>query len=182
MKKIIKTITDGPQSCTMNLYSQEIGQYDRKDFLNKKDVTIRRLTSDDWGRLEQLRDKRVKEAFINMTKKEYMCYGAFDEENIIGHAVCTLPKEKLSSFIIQEAAYIHYCYVNPEHRGNNIYPMMLDFIICELKKEYSYKRVYIATALDNTASQKGLLKAGFVFELKWTSYSWWRFHWCRKKL
>ncbi len=56
-------------------------------------------------------------------------------------------------------AYIHYCETAPEARGQNVYPAVLAHITRELGATH---RVLIATVLQNAASVRGILKAGFV--------------------
>ena len=49
----------------------------------------------------------------------------------------------------------------PEHRGNGYYPLLLKSIVSQAKEPENY---IIYTAPDNTASDKGIRKAGFNFD------------------
>jgi RimJ/RimL family protein N-acetyltransferase len=59
----------------------------------------------------------------------------------------------------EDEAYIHWCETVPFARGKNVYPKILSEILKDLLK--NYKKIYISTTIDNIASQKGILKAGF---------------------
>ncbi|MFY9272949.1 MAG: hypothetical protein WAO37_08075, partial [Thermacetogeniaceae bacterium] len=54
---------------------------------------------------------------------------------------------------------IHWCETTPYARGQNIYPAVLSKIVNDIKG--SYKNIYISTTINNTSSQKGIIKAGF---------------------
>lgn len=58
------------------------------------------------------------------------------------------------------AAYIHYCATAPGCRGLGVYPEVLSYIVSSLALE-GIKDVYIATDVENVASQRGIVKAGF---------------------
>jgi hypothetical protein len=62
-------------------------------------------------------------------------------------------------YIEKDEAFIHWCETASYARGLNIYPAVLSKIVNDMKG--SYKNIYIATTINNTSSQKGILKAGF---------------------
>jgi RimJ/RimL family protein N-acetyltransferase len=55
-------------------------------------------------------------------------------------------------------AYIHYCETTPEARGRGIYPAVLNHIA----RETGSHDLYITTDVGNTASRRGIEKAGFA--------------------
>jgi len=61
--------------------------------------------------------------------------------------------------IKEDEAFIHWCETAPYARGQNIYPAVLSKIVNDIKD--NYKNIYIATTINNTSSQRGILKAGF---------------------
>jgi len=62
-------------------------------------------------------------------------------------------------YIGKDEAFIHWCETTPYARGQNIYPAVLSKIVNDIKG--SYKNIYISTTINNTSSQKGIIKAGF---------------------
>jgi RimJ/RimL family protein N-acetyltransferase len=60
-------------------------------------------------------------------------------------------------------AYIHYCKTTPGHQGKGIYTMMLNNILTGLAQK-GYRNAYISCARHNTASVRGIRKAGFRYE------------------
>jgi hypothetical protein len=66
---------------------------------------------------------------------------------------------KFLPFLLKEdEAYIYYCATSKEMRGKSIYPYTISFIAKILN---SSKRIFIATSTKNSASMKGIEKAGF---------------------
>jgi hypothetical protein len=59
--------------------------------------------------------------------------------------------------------YIHYCKTTPGHQGKGIYTIMLHNILTGLAQK-GYLNAYISCARHNTASVRGILKAGFRYE------------------
>jgi RimJ/RimL family protein N-acetyltransferase len=58
--------------------------------------------------------------------------------------------------------YLHYCETVPEHFGQGLYPAMLRTILLALRQAGQAQRVLIACRVDNTASVRGITKAGFT--------------------
>ncbi len=61
-----------------------------------------------------------------------------------------------------DEAYISSCHTHPEFRGNNIYPVVLQHILRHAAKE-NRKRCFISSNAANSASIRGIEKAGFSF-------------------
>jgi hypothetical protein len=57
-------------------------------------------------------------------------------------------------------AVIHWCETTPKARGFNIYPAVLNKIVCDIGDQF--EKIYIFTTRDNVGSFKGILKAGFI--------------------
>lgn len=60
-----------------------------------------------------------------------------------------------------ETAILYDFATKPEHRGNGYYPLLLRSIVSSANGPSNF---IIYTALDNAASHKGILKAGFQFD------------------
>lgn len=61
-----------------------------------------------------------------------------------------------------QTANVAWCATHPEHRGKSYYPYALMYARMTLVQTYSRYRV--SCLPDNTASIRGILKAGFVFQ------------------
>lgn len=61
----------------------------------------------------------------------------------------------------KDAGYIGPCYTLPQYRGKKIYPFVL-YKICEFLKTKGKSKALIQTKKSNTASRKGITKAGFI--------------------
>lgn len=57
-------------------------------------------------------------------------------------------------------AFIYRCFTHPEFRGRGIYPAALHFLCAHLAAS-GFKRAFIDHHVRNTASGKGILRAGF---------------------
>jgi len=58
-------------------------------------------------------------------------------------------------------AYLHYCETVAEARGRGIYPAVLSFAARQAR-ERGVRELFITTEVGNTASRRGIEKAGFV--------------------
>ena len=72
-------------------------------------------------------------------------------------------------------AYIWDCVTRQTDRGRGLYPALLTFILHDLQRR-GYHRAWIGTTADNTASIRGLTKAGFykVADLRYRRLLWQR--------
>lgn len=80
---------------------------------------------------------------------------------VIGPATVTTWFEYAPLTLPASAAYLHYCATAPSCRGLGVYPMVLSQIVSVLASE-GIEDVYVATDVDNVASQRGIVKAGFT--------------------
>jgi len=58
-----------------------------------------------------------------------------------------------------DEAEITACVTLPEYRGRGLYGIAIQSI-CQLAREQGFRRIFMKTRLDNTASQRGIEKAG----------------------
>ncbi len=68
---------------------------------------------------------------------------------------------KLRLRLLSGEAYIWDCATLPEFRQNHLYSALLAYIVGELRAE-KFQRVWIGADLDNSISQRGISRAGFV--------------------
>lgn len=83
------------------------------------------------------------------------------ELRINGETVSTaevMPKMPFFCFMPNKGIHIGPCYTYPQHRGKGYYPILLKRIV----SEYSPARCFIFCRMDNTASVKGITKAGGI--------------------
>ncbi|WP_435743064.1 GNAT family N-acetyltransferase [Microbacterium sp. PMB16] len=83
-----------------------------------------------------------------------------------GHAWITTPAD--TSQVVNSYArlaagdcLIHYCFVDPTHRGKGVYAQMLHALTAWAFAAGAH-RVLVDTGDDNIASQRGILRAGFA--------------------
>lgn len=63
--------------------------------------------------------------------------------------------------LLSGEAYIWDCATLPEFRQKHLYSALLAYIVAELRTE-KFRRVWIGADLDNTVSQRGIARAGFM--------------------
>lgn len=83
-----------------------------------------------------------------------------------GHAWITAPASSpdvVNSYarLASGECLIHYCYVDPAHRGRGIYGEMLHELTAWAIASGA-RRVFVDTGNDNVASQHGIRRAGFA--------------------
>ncbi|KMZ53644.1 GNAT family N-acetyltransferase [Dorea sp. D27] len=124
-----------------------------------------------------VRNKNVQYAFENMVSKGQVCVFAYVDGRMAGHAACVLPHNIEGAFKVKNSAYIHYCYVDSKYRGNNIYPLMLKYLIETCSTDKDIMKFTITTSFDNRPSQLGLKKVGFSYLKRYYYVEWWKFKW-----
>ena len=80
-----------------------------------------------------------------------------NDENTVVHTSCVIGKCFKFPFLPKKAAEIGPCYTHVDFRGRGIYPMVLNYV---LSSGY-YQEYYMLVAQNNTASIRGIEKAGF---------------------
>jgi ribosomal protein S18 acetylase RimI-like enzyme len=79
---------------------------------------------------------------------------------IVGPGSCDLWHGYGRLTIPAGSAYVHYCETAPEARGLGIYPAVLAHVARTLEEE-GIRPIRISTTIDNTASQRGIDRAGY---------------------
>jgi hypothetical protein len=94
-----------------------------------------------------------------------LAYGLFDGSTVASIA-WLIPWQQHASMrgrvlhLQSGQAEITTCYTRPEYRGMGLYPLIIRYL-CRLgSTEYGVNRIYMITTIDNTASQRGIQKAG----------------------
>lgn len=143
----------------------------------KLPVTIEKINNENTSKVLNFRDINVELNFNHMLNKgETGVYGVLNNETI-AHAWCIVNKgssvNKIQPFYKTNSkiAYIHFCNVKEEHRGNDIYPYVLYNLIKIVSKNYDIDTFYIDTDYNNKSSQHGINKLGFKLYKKYTFVS-----------
>ena len=113
-----------------------------------------------------LRFETGRHCYVARVDGRIAAYGwvSFDEE-FIGEL-------NLRLRLLPGEAYIWNCATLPAYRQNYLYSALLVYIVCELSKE-QLSRIWIGADIDNTTSQRGIARAGFMYVadlfVTWTS-------------
>jgi hypothetical protein len=133
---------------------------------NKADIKISKVTSDNVERVVDFR--AIEHAGTSrkyLTEGQYGIY-AWLGAKVVGHAwakLCTKPHFMVNRYfdLKQGEAFIHYCNVDEDHRGQDVFPLMLACLCHRLFDEAKAKRIIIDTEVDNEPSLRGIAKVGF---------------------
>ncbi|MBN1912284.1 MAG: GNAT family N-acetyltransferase [Pirellulales bacterium] len=92
---------------------------------------------------------------------------AVDNSVVCGHAwavVCRNESGRSIGYYRLRAgeAMIHYCEVEPSHRGRAIYPAMLCSLCKRLLGKEKMTKVFVNTELDNAPALRSIVKVGFT--------------------
>lgn len=177
LKKLKQVLTTGIQTYEGNLYVINRNNFKHSDYNNN--IRLKMISKEQTADILSFREENIPFAFQNMINNSELCVFAYDGGVAVAHASCMLENTTSHSFIVHNAAYIHYCHVDPNYRGQSIYPMMLEFLIHTGFERDHITNVYISTNYDNISSQKGLVKAGFQLLKPYKTHSFWRFRWNR---
>lgn len=142
-----------------------------------KRIQIEEITKGNIKKIEEIRGKSIADEVEKLIALNQIGVLITVEGEIAGHAICALPPSKEGAFLVRNSAYIHFCYVKDCWRGHNLYPLMLQELICICQKRYGITTFTIMTSCDNYSSQKGLVKVGFQFLKEYKYIEWWRFIW-----
>jgi hypothetical protein len=141
--------------------SQDIVPVNMKADFNISDVTL--------DNVHRVTDFRGQEHSVRSCKLleegQYGIY-AWRDSNVVGHGwakICMQRRCRVNGYfdIYQGEAFIHYCNVKGDQRGQNIYPAILAALCQHLLGQAKVKRVIIDTEIDNEASLRGISKVGF---------------------
>jgi len=94
------------------------------------------------------------------------CYAAWINNQIASYGWVSFDEEMVGELnlrlrLIPGEAYIWDCATLPAYRQHHLYSGLLSFILHELFIHQPICRVWIGADLDNTASQRGIARAGF---------------------
>lgn len=157
LKKLI------PEKRNILLYSIELGNqmhFDHNEFICIEPIDLGNIHL-----INQIRDHKIKD-FKKLLFHKQKGIIAFYKNQPAGHAWmitndCPV-KDSIPFVLDKNQSMIHYCYVSPEFRGKNIYPLMLSYLNKKAFNQLNNQKVFIWTDISNIASQKGIEKAGFV--------------------
>ncbi|MDH5134405.1 MULTISPECIES: GNAT family N-acetyltransferase [unclassified Microbacterium] len=127
---------------------------------------LRPITFDNVSQVERLRNASVAAAFRRFLDSGRFGVFAMVDGIVAGHAWVTPPADdpqvvNTYAKVAAGESLVHYCYVAPEQRGRGLYAQMLHETTA-WAREHGATRVTVDTSVDNTASQKGIQRAGFT--------------------
>jgi len=151
-----------------NLYFNEVSiLYKHKYFINQTSIAnIRKVDFKNISDLLNFQDKKYLKIFNNFLDVGDIGYYAYLNGKCIHRFWVQFGEKEVELYgflkrkIKKDEAFIHYCETAPWARGKNIYPSVLSKIVNDFRDKYS--NIYISTDKKNIASQKGIIKAGFV--------------------
>lgn len=118
------------------------------------------------GLVSAIRNESLAEVFRRFLDEDRHGVFAMIDGVPAGHAWITAPvaySRVVNSYarLATRECLIHYCFVDPSHRGKGVYAAMLhELTSWALRSRAS--RVLVDTDVQNTASQRGILRAGFA--------------------
>ena len=154
--------------------------------MNKKDIYLRPLTSDDWEGFRAIRiravnmhtgyvlvrpdktEKQTSEYWKEMLDdKGKKVFGLFDKDKLIGiTAVFTWSKDPTGKTGIMAMNFIE-----PEYRGKGYSNFLYEACISFAKKYFKWNKLTIGHRKGNEPSRKGMTNHGFQFketeEIEW---------------
>ncbi|MGQ4876332.1 MAG: hypothetical protein ACP6IY_19900 [Promethearchaeia archaeon] len=151
-----------------SLYFNEVSiLYKHKYFINQTSIAnIRKVDYKNISDLLNFQDKKYLKIFNNFLDVGDIGYYAYLNGKCIHRSWVQFGEKEvkvhrfLKRKIKKNEAFIHYCETAPWARGKNIYASVLSKIVNDFRDKYN--DFYISTDNKNIASQKGLIKAGFV--------------------
>jgi len=151
-----------------SLYFNEVSiLYKHKYFINQTSIAnIRKVDYKNISDLLNFQDKKYLKIFNNFLDVGDIGYYAYLNGKCIHRSWVQFGEKEvkvhrfLKRKIKKNEAFIHYCETAPWARGKNIYASVLSKIVNDFRDKYD--DFYISTDNKNIASQKGLIKAGFV--------------------
>ncbi len=112
------------------------------------------------GETKSFKTTVVRLQFQWMTRGKATIVYAKDTDGTIVHTAYVVPKCRKFPFLGQDDYEIGPCFTRPSHRGQGIYPRVLTYICRRFGCEAT--AFYMIVDSENTASVRGIEKAGFV--------------------
>ena len=140
-----------------------------KPVFSKVDIEIEKITSKNLEHIVDFRETRHIKVFEGFLKQKNMIgIFAFFNSKAIAHVWCTICFRKhcrVNGYfnINNKEAFIHYCYVKENFRGQGVYSTMLKYMCEKLFKEYHVNKIFIDCEVQNIASKKAIEKVGFKY-------------------
>lgn len=98
--------------------------------------------------------------WLVITRGRTWVYSVFEAGKEIHHSYCNSAFFKFP-FMSEGDFHIGRCKTIPSHRGQGIYPRVISIIAKDCLKQNPYADIYMIVKNDNTASLRGIQKAGF---------------------
>lgn len=124
------------------------------------------IDADNASRVRAIREDALVPVFQRFSREGRHGVFVMLDGRPAGHAWITAPAERsrvVNSYARLSAGdcLIHYCFVDPAHRGQGVYAEMLHELTAWALTAGA-RRVLVDTADDNVASLRGILRAGFA--------------------
>jgi RimJ/RimL family protein N-acetyltransferase len=132
-------------------------------------ITIERVTLDNVGNVTDFQPEAFTSLFKATLQDNQCGVYAVDDSKTCGHAwslVCREASGRSVGYYRLRAgeAFVHYCEVDPSHRGRDIYPAMLCCLCRRLFDEEGVSKVIVNTEIGNSAALRSIAKVGFQTE------------------
>lgn len=129
-------------------------------------IDMRPIETDNAELVTAIRDESLATVFRLFVAEGRHGIFAMIDGAPVGHAWITAPADQsrvVNSYARLAAGdcLIHYCFVDPDHRGNGVYAQMLHALTAWALGSGA-RRVLVDTGEDNIASQRGIVRAGFI--------------------
>ena len=129
------------------------------------DAAFFRVDSESMPQLSAAMDSNDSAEVLKRFENGRRCYVAQVEDKLAAYGWVSLEEEFVGELslhlkLLPGEAYIWDCVTLPAFRRNHLYSALLTYILMDLRAE-SLHRVWIGADLDNTASQRGIARAGF---------------------
>lgn len=160
---------------TLVLFDYDLDARKRPDTRTRPGLTVCRVEDPSGPLFARLCEKYPEKDFrVRRALPGRQCYVAVRDDDIAGYAwvssdslhvdeiACTLP-------LAADEVFIYDCFVDEAHRGEGIYPAMLETALADCAAQPGVRRAVIGAASFNHASIRGIRKAGFR-ELKRIHY------------
>ncbi|MCK5345519.1 MAG: GNAT family N-acetyltransferase [Candidatus Heimdallarchaeota archaeon] len=142
---------------------------DLHDIINvnmKADIVISDVTFENVEGVSDFRSKEHVKIFRRYLAEGNCGVYAWIDSTVVGHAwanVCRQSHCRVNGYIDidQGDAFLHYCNVRKDCRGQRIYRLMLVVLCQRLFLQEKVSRILIDTAINNRPSLRGIAKVGF---------------------
>ena len=112
-------------------------------------------------------NKQVWQFYLNSVQKGSFAFIVWHNDVLAHRSLAIKGPSKIrvpgygNLHVKENEFYISHCETNETYRGNGLYPFAIHSLANKVVSENLSSRIYIVTDLENLASQRGILKAGF---------------------